>query len=125
MEEEYRYKEITEKIIGAAYTVHNELGYGFLEKVYKNALIIEIRSAGLIVESEVPVKVYYHKQIIGEYYSDIIVEKKIIIEVKAVKNVIPIHEVQLLNYLKATGLIIGLLINFGYSVVIKRKILKI
>ena len=125
MEEEYRYKEITEKIIGAAYTVHNELGYGFLEKVYKNALIIEIRSAGLIVESEVPVKVYYHKQIIGEYYSDIIVEKKIIIEVKAVKNVIPIHEVQLLNYLKATGLIIGLLINFGYSVVIKRKIFKI
>ena len=125
MGEEYRYKEITEKIIGAAYTVHNELGYGFLEKVYKNALIIEIRSAGLIVESEVPVKVYYHKQIIGEYYSDIIVEKKIIIEVKAVKNVIPIHEVQLLNYLKATGLIIGLLINFGYSVVIKRKIFKI
>jgi GxxExxY protein len=125
MEEEYRYKEITEKIIGAAYTVHNELGYGFLEKVYKNALIIEIRSAGLIVESEVPVKVYYHKQIIGEYYSDIIVEKKIIIEVKAVKNIIPIHEVQLLNYLKATGLVIGLLINFGYSVDIKRKIFKI
>ncbi len=83
-----------------------------------------IRSEGLKVESEVPLKVYYHKQIIGEYYLDIIVDEKIIGEVKAVKDTIPIHEVQLLNYLKATGLEIGLLINFGYSVVVKRKIFK-
>ena len=122
MKKDYKYKEITEKIIGFAYIVHNELGYGFLEKVYKNALIIEIKKAGLIAEAEVPLKIYYHNQIIGEYYSDIIVEKKIIIEVKAVKEIIPIHEVQLLNYLKATGLEIGLLINFGNSVGIKRKI---
>ncbi len=123
MKKEYKYKEITEKIIGAAYTVHNELRYGFLEKVYKNALIIEIKNSGLIVESEVPLKVYCHNQIVGEYNADIIVEKNIIIEAKTVKEIIPVHEVQLLNYLKATGLEIGLLINFGYAVEIKRKII--
>ena len=124
MENNYKYKEITEKIIKAAYTIHNELGYGFLEKVYKNALVLEIRSAGLIAVSERPIEIFYRNQIIGEYFADIIVENKIIVEVKAFKEIIPVHEVQLLNYLKATGLEIGLLLNFGYSAEVRRKILE-
>lgn len=117
-----KYSNLTEKIIKAAYTVHNVLGFGFLEKVYQNALIIELRKMGLNVLSEEPITVYYENEIVGQYVADIIVEKKVILELKAVKDLAKIHEVQLVNYLKATGIEVGLLINFGHSVQIKRKV---
>ncbi len=117
-----KYSNLTEKIIKAAYTVHNVLGFGFLEKVYQNALIIELRKTGLNVLSEEPITVYYENEIVGQYVADIIVEKKVILELKAVKDLAIIHEVQLVNYLKATSIEVGLLINFGHSVQIKRKV---
>jgi GxxExxY protein len=117
-----KYSDLTEKIIEAAYTVHNVLGFGFLEKVYKNALVIELRKMGLNVLKEEPITVYYENEIVGQYVADIIVDKKVILELKAVKDIAEIHEVQLVNYLKATGIEVGLLINFGHSVQIKRKV---
>ena len=118
-----RHSDITEKIIKAAYAVHNTLGFGFLEKVYQNALAIEIRKAGMNVQQEHPIVVYYENIIVGEYFADLVVDEKIILELKAVKELSPAHETQLVNYLKATGMEVGLLINFGHSVKVKRKIL--
>ena len=117
-----KYQELTENIIKAAYTVHNTLGYGFLEKVYQNALVIELAKRGIKADSEKPIKVFYEGQIVGDYVCDLIVDDKVIIEFKAVKALNDIHEVQLVNYLKAMGAEVGLLINFGPSVKIKRKI---
>ena len=117
-----KYEKLSEAIIAAAYTVHKELGYGFLEKVYKNALAIELQENGLKCALESPLKVLYRGRTVGDYFADIIVEDKIIVEVKAVSDLEPIHEVQLVNYLKATGLNVGLLINFGQSVKVKRRI---
>jgi len=117
-----KYADLTEEIIKAAYKVHNALGFGFLEKVYQNALMIELKRMGLKVTSEMPIKVYYRNEIVGEYIADIIVEDKVILELKAVKDLAEIHEVQLVNYLKATGIKVGLLINFGHSVQVKRKV---
>jgi len=130
-----KYSDLTEKIIKSAYKVHNILGFGFLEKVYQNALIIELRKTGLSVLSEEPITVYYENEIVGQYVADIIVEAKVVLELKAVKDLAEIHEVQLVNYLKArpprlagshggqaTGIEVGLLINFGHSVQIKRKV---
>jgi len=118
-----KYEDITETIIGCAFAIHNELGFGFLEKVYKNALIIELNNSGLKTESEFSIKVKYKNNIVGDYIADIIVNNCVIIEVKAIKELAQIHEVQLVNYLKATGIEIGLLINFGKSVDIKRKMM--
>jgi GxxExxY protein len=117
-----KYSELTEKIIKAAYTVHNALGFGFLEKVYQNALAIELKKMGLDIGTESPISVYYEDKIVGQYVADIIVAKKVILELKAVKNLSEAHEVQLVNYLKATGIEVGLLINFGHSVDVKRKV---
>jgi GxxExxY protein len=117
-----KHKELSEKIIAAAYNVHKELGCGFLEKVYKNALAIELREVGVKCAVEVPLKVLYHEKTVGDYYADMIVDDKIIVEVKALSDLEPIHEVQLVNYLKATGLRVGLLINFGQSVKVKRRV---
>ncbi len=117
-----KYAELTEKIIKAAYKVHNALGFGFLEKVYQNALVIELKKMCLRVSSEVPIKVYYDHEVVGEYVADLVVEDKVILELKAVKELAEIHEVQLVNYLKATGIEVGLLINFGHSVQVKRKV---
>jgi len=117
-----RYQDLSEKIIGSAYRVHKELGRGFVEKVYKNALAIELGEAGLRCSCEVPLTVLYHGKIVGEYCADLIVEDKIIVEAKAVSKLDPAHEVQLVNYLKATGLNVGLLINFGRSVEVKRRV---
>ena len=103
--------------------MHNTLGSGFLEKVYQNSLVIEIRALGFGVEVEKPMKVYYHGEVVGNYVADIIVEGKVILEIKAVKELSGIHEAQILNYLKATGIEVGLLINFGKSVNIKRRIM--
>jgi len=117
-----KHKELSEAIIAAAYTVHNELGHGFLEKVYKNALAIELEENGLKCALESPLKVLYRGRTVGDYCSDIIVDDKIIVEVKAVNKLESVYEVQLVNYLKATGLNVGLLINFGQSVEVKRRV---
>ena len=112
---------LTRTIIGCAYKVHNTLGSGFLEKVYENALRIELVKQGLKVAQQVPIKVHYEGQVVGEYYADLFVDKKVIVELKAVQTLTKVHEVQLVNYLTATGTDIGLLINFGPSVNFKRK----
>jgi GxxExxY protein len=123
VDENYKYSELTDKIIGCAYKVYNELGAGFLEKIYENALVIELKDAGLSVEQQYPIKVYYHENIIGDYVADIVVEDKIIVELKAVNTLVRAHEVQLVNYLKATKFQVGLLINFGDQITVKRKVL--
>lgn len=104
---------ISEKIIGCAYTVSNTLGAGFLEKVYQNALRIELLEKGLKVEKEKAITIYYKNKIVGEYYADLLINDCIIIETKAITALNEIHQAQLLNYLKATDLYLGLLINFG------------
>ena len=117
-----KHKELTAKIIECAYKVHNTLGFGFLEAVYQNALLIELIKVGLQAEKEKKIQVHYHNQLVGDYAADIIVEKTVILELKSVKELHPAHSAQLVNYLKATGIEIGLLINFGESVEIKRKV---
>ena len=113
---------ITETIIGCAYRVYNQLGFGFLESVYGKSLLIEFRKSGLNAESQAPVKVHYDGQVVGDFFADIVVEGSVILELKSVKNIIKAHEVQLVNYLKATGIETGLLINFGEAgVEVKRK----
>jgi len=121
-EKRFIHKELSQKIISCAYNVHNGLGQGFLEKVYKNALSIELEEAGIKHKVEAPLNVSYHGRIVGEYFADIIVDNKIIVEVKAVTRINPVHEVQLVNYLKATGINLGLLVNFAKSVEVKRRI---
>jgi len=121
--DDYKYQALSEKITQAAFTVHNTLGTGFLEKVYENAMRIELGNAGLNVVQQAPLQVIYEGTIVGEYFADLIVEEKIILELKAVSLILPIHEVQLVNYLKSTGLEIGLLINFASArVEVRRKI---
>ena len=121
---EYPDKELTEKIIGAAFEVHNTLGAGFLEKVYQYALVKELKLLGYQAEPEVKIPVYYKDELVGDYSADILVEGRIILELKALSGLASEHEAQLLNYLKATSLKVGLLINFGTNrVQIKRRIL--
>ena len=121
---EYPDKALTQEIIGAAFEVHNILGPGFLEKVYRNALTEELKSRGYRAGVEVQVPVYYKDNIVGEYYADVLVEGRIILELKALNNLDSQHEAQLLNYLKATNHKIGLLLNFGTTrVQVKRRIL--
>lgn len=115
--------EYTNKIIGAAQEVHRELGFGFLEAVYGNALYKELTKRGMKCECQKPIDVFYKGEVVGHYIPDMIVEDKIIIELKAVSDLRPEHEWQLLNYLAATHIEVGLLINFGRSVKVKRKIL--
>ena len=119
---ELLHKEITDKIIRAFYNVYNELGFGFLEKVYRNALFLELNAMGLICEKQKQVKVNYKEQIVGEYYADLIVIGKVILELKAAEIIIEEHEKQLINYLKATDIEVGLLLNFGKKADFKRKI---
>ena len=118
-----KHREVTAKIIDCAYKVHRELGFGFLEKVYQNALVIELTKADVKVEQEKKVKVSYDGQVIGDFTADVVVEEKVILELKSVKQSHAAHEAQLINYLKATGIEVGLLINFGETVEIKRKVL--
>ncbi len=118
-----KFHNITEKIIGASYNVHNTLGHGFLEKVYQNSLAIELCSLDFKVDVEKPIKVLYNGEIVGNYFADVVVDDKVIVEIKAVKGLSDIHEVQLVNYLKATGIEVGLLINFGTSVQVKRRVM--
>lgn len=113
--------DLTEIIIGCAFTTHNELGAGFLEKVYENALKIELENNDLNVRQQFPVPVYYKKHLVGDFYADLFIEDRLIVELKAVENLKKEHEVQVVNYLAATSQDIGLLINFGSSVTVKRK----
>ena len=116
------YQNITSQIISCFYKVYNTLGFGFLEKVYENALKIELEKAGLKVQKQRAIDVNYEGQLVGEYFADLIVEDKIILELKAVESLIQEHEYQLINYLKATEIEIGLLLNFGKKPEIRRKI---
>jgi len=114
--------QLSERIIGCAFRVYSVLGAGFLESVYKKALVLELRTHGLKAEEEFPIEVHYGDTIVGSFYADIFVEDRIIVELKAVDALARAHEIQLVNYLKATGMVIGLLINFGTSgIVVKRK----
>ncbi len=116
------HKNITDIILKSYYKVYNNLGYGFLEKVYENALLYELRNQGLDCEKQKPIKVYYEQIQVGEYYADIIVNECIILELKATESIAEEHEFQLINYLKATEIEIGLLLNFGKNPEFKRKI---
>ncbi|MEM0519050.1 GxxExxY protein [Aequorivita flava] len=116
------HEDISDKIIKAFYKVYNSLGYGFLERVYENAMMIELRKMGLNVQKQMPINVFYEKQQVGKYFADLVVEERIIIELKAAENLCEEHEFQLINYLKATEIEIGLLLNFGKKPQFKRKI---
>jgi GxxExxY protein len=107
-------EELTYKIRGAVFEVNRVLGTGFLERVYERALMVELRQQGLKAECQAPITVQYKAEIVGEYFADIVVEDQIILELKAVDSLQKIHEAQVLNYLKATGYKIGLLINFTH-----------
>ena len=107
--------DITYAINGAVFEVNRILGPGFLEKVYEKALLVEFKARGLEAKSQFPIKVTYKEKIVGEYVADILVEDKVIVEIKTVENLDKIHEAQLLNYLKATGIRIGLLVNFRHE----------
>lgn len=117
----YKHSEITSVILGAFYDVYNYFGYGFLEKVYQKAMILEIRKRGLAVDYEVNIPVYYHGALIADYYADLIVADKVLVELKAVNALLDEHEAQLLNYLRATTYEVGLLLNFGPKPGHKRK----
>jgi len=107
------HQTLTNQILSAFYEVYNTLGPGFLEKVYENALLHELQQRGLRVEAQTPIPVYYKGAPVGVYYADLVVEGKVIIEIKAIDALHPVHEAQLLNYLKATDKEVGLLLNFG------------
>ncbi|MCD6388820.1 MAG: GxxExxY protein [Desulfobulbaceae bacterium] len=118
--------DLTYSINGAVFEVSRTLGFGFLEKVYENALLAELRERGLQAESQFPIKVQYKDKVVGEYFADILVENKVILELKTVENISKIHEAQLLNYLKATGIKVGLLVNFRHpKAEIKRMVLNL
>ncbi len=118
--EKYLYNDLTGKIIDAAHIVYGCLGYGFLEKVYHNAMLIELEEQGCKVESQKKICVDYHGKMVGEFYADIVIDDKVIVEVKAVDKHLKLFEAQLLNYLKAAGMDVGLIINFGSTVQVKR-----
>ncbi len=119
----YPHKELTEKIIGVAYEVHRELGTGFLEKVYEAALVQELEERGVRVSSQAEIAVRYKGQPVGVYYADLLVGGKVICEIKAVEGLSSAHEAQLIHYLKATGIKVGLLLNFGAKrLAIKRRV---
>ncbi|MGB6012925.1 MAG: GxxExxY protein [Desulfobacterales bacterium] len=117
-----KHKELTEKIIGIFYKIYNNLGYGFLEKVYENAMMIDFKKEKIQAVSQYAIKVFYEDEIVGEYFADILVDGKVIIEIKASRNLALENEAQLLNYLKATDKEVGLLLNFGPKPEIKRKV---
>ena len=107
------HEELTKRIIGCCYLVLNELGPGFLESVYHKALLVALREAGLRAEQQVPLHVFFHGECVGDFYADIVVEGIVIIELKAIASLLPEHKAQLINYLNATGMPVGLLVNFG------------
>lgn len=117
-----KHSDLTEVIIGAFFTVYNELGFGFSESVYENAMFFELEKRGLKVESQKPIQVFYAGKIVGQYFADLLVNDAVIVELKAVRQIIKEHEAQLLNYLKATSYEVGLVLNFGPSPQHSRKV---
>jgi GxxExxY protein len=115
-------EKLTGKIISVFYTVYNTLGYGFIESIYHNAMVIEMVSRGLSIEIEKPIAVYYGPNVVGTFEADLVVERRVIVELKAKEKLVPAHEAQLTNYLRATDVEIGLLLNFGKSAEMKRKV---
>ncbi|MCF7833419.1 MAG: GxxExxY protein [Candidatus Marinimicrobia bacterium] len=118
------FEEVSEKIIGAAFNVYNKMGFGYLEKVYENCMLIELSKVDdLDIKHQYPIKVEYEGEDVGDFVVDMLINDGIIVELKSVRHLLPIHEVQLVNYLKATGLELGLLINFGeQKAEIRRKV---
>ncbi|MDP3487300.1 MAG: GxxExxY protein [Bacillota bacterium] len=123
-EHAYLHSDITGCILKCAFRVYNKLGAGFYEKLYENALAIELGKQGYTVRQQWPISVSYDGIVIGEYFADMLVQDKVIVELKAISELANVHEIQLINYLRATGLNVGLLINFGDKIDHKRKYLK-
>jgi GxxExxY protein len=120
--EDLLHKETTDQILKAFYKVYNTLGYGFLEKVYESALAIELRQMGLQIKRQVAIKVYYGQYLVGEYVADLMVENKVILELKATETIVQANVNQLQNYLKATEIEVGMLLNFGRKPEFKRRV---
>ena len=120
--QDIKHKKLTEKIIKIFYKVYNTLGYGFLEKIYENAMMLDFKKENIPAVSQYAIKVFYENEIVGEYFADILVDGKVIVEIKAARNLTLENEAQLLNYLKATDKEVGLLLNFGPKPEIKRKV---
>lgn len=118
-----KFEEITREVIGCFYAVHNEMGSGFVETVYQNSLGIAFTDAGISFKREYPLVAKFRDQIVGDFRVDFLVEEQVIVELKAVSNILKAHEVQVVNYLRASGLSVGLLLNFGAKPEFKRKIL--
>jgi GxxExxY protein len=116
------HEEISSQVIAAFYALYNKLGFGFLEKVYENALLLELQKRGVEVLRQIPIQVHYEGIAVGEYFADLLVEGKVVVELKAVEQIAKAHENQLVNYLKATDLEVGLILNFGPEPGFKRKI---
>jgi len=120
---EMEYKELTERIIGCAYKVYNRMGFGFAESVYEKCLLIELGKAGIRCEAQRPIAVYYDSHLVGDFVADILAGETVVVELKSVTHIVKAHEVQLVNYLVATGKPIGLLLKFGEErVEVKRKV---
>lgn len=113
---------MTHKVIGAFFEIHKVLGFGFSEKVYENTLVIALNAKGLIVDQQYPIKVYFSGKIVGDYNADLLTSKSVLVELKSVKSLNDKHEAQLLNYLKATKIEVGLLLNFGPKAEFRRKV---
>lgn len=109
----HKHTKLTEKIIGCAYKVYNKMGFGYLESVYEKCMLIELKKAGIKAESQVPINVFYDRQAVGNFIVDILVEDVVIIELKSAQQLVRAHEVQLVNYLVATGKDVGLILNFS------------
>ena len=122
MEKALLHSEITSVIINSFYQVYNQLGYGFLESVYQKAMIIELSSMGIAFLSNFGIEVFYKGQRIDHYVADIVVSERVIVEIKAVETILRVHEAQLVNYLKATGIEVGILLNFGKKAEFRRKV---
>ncbi|MCU0454395.1 MAG: GxxExxY protein [Bacteroidetes bacterium] len=118
----YLHEQLTERVIRCFYEVYNELGYGFLEKVYEQSLMIRLRECELPAVRQMPISVQYHGYIVGNYAADILVDQKVIVEIKAVEHLVVDHEYQLINYLRATDVEVGLLLNFGPKPEVRRKV---
>ncbi len=118
-----KHEKVTEQIIGCAYRVYNTMGFGFLESVYENCMLIELTRTGLAVDAQKPITVHYEGEVVGEFIADLLVENQIIVELKSVRQINKAHEIQLVNYLVATNTDVGLLLNFGETKVeVKRKL---
>ncbi len=123
-EDEILYKDLSYRIVGLAMKVHSKLGYGFLEKVYENGLMVLFGREGIEAKQQVPITVYFEEEVVGNYYADILVEDKVILEIKSVENIIDAHIAQTLNYLKATGLRLAIILNFSKEKLEYKRIVK-